>query len=81
MTRFPYRMGDAKAICDRCGFQTYLSELQEEWTGLKTCYRCWEPRHPQDFVVGVQETNDLDGPRPAGTGNFLDAGEVTREDF
>lgn len=81
MTRFPYRWGDAKAICDRCGLQSYLSELQEEWTGLKTCYRCWDPRHPQDFIQGVPESNDLNGPRPEQPARFLADGEITRDDF
>ena len=37
------------AICDRCGFEYKAAELRDEWSGLKVCSPCWEPRHPQDF--------------------------------
>ena len=28
-------------------FEYKLSELKEEWNGLKTCPECFEPKHPQ----------------------------------
>ena len=37
----------ALALCDRCSFEYKLSQLREEWNGLKTCRSCWEPKHPQ----------------------------------
>jgi len=37
----------ARALCDRCGFEYKLSQLREEWNGLKTCRDCFEPKHPQ----------------------------------
>ncbi len=35
------------AICDRCGQRYRYLELRKEWTGLKTCRDCFEPKHPQ----------------------------------
>lgn len=54
-----YRAGDWNSLCARCGFRFKFSELREEWTGLFVCHGCWEPRHPQDFVRGVPETNNV----------------------
>ena len=45
----PYT-GERDATCDRCGFVYKHFELKDEWTGLKVCDKCWEPRHPQDML-------------------------------
>jgi hypothetical protein len=44
-----FKQGDYWAICDRCGFKHYASNLRDEWTGLKVCGECFETRHPRDF--------------------------------
>lgn len=31
-------------ICQRCGFQRRLSALRKEWTGLKVCSKCFDPK-------------------------------------
>lgn len=49
------KWGEWKVICDRCGFLFKASELKPEWTGLMVCSRCWEPRHPQDFLEAVPD--------------------------
>lgn len=56
--------GDWNAECDRCGFNFKASELRKEWTGLRVCRDCWEPRHPQDFVRGVPDRQAPDWARP-----------------
>ena len=43
-------IGEWNVICDRCGFKFKASQLQDEWTGLKVCGDCWEPRHPSDLI-------------------------------
>ena len=45
-----YKHGDYNAICDQCGFKFKASQLQMTWDGFFVCEKCWEPRHPQDFV-------------------------------
>lgn len=59
-----YRDGDHRAICDRCGFKYYASQLTLEWTGLRVCHKCWEPRHPQDFVRGIPDKQTPPWTRP-----------------
>lgn len=43
-------IGEWNVICDRCGFRYKASQLMDEWTGLKVCNKCWEPRHPMDMM-------------------------------
>ena len=37
----------SKAICDRCGAKHDYDRLILEWTGLRVCPLCHEPKHPQ----------------------------------
>lgn len=50
-----YIPGDPWAICQRCGFKVRLSTIRPEWTGLRVCRKCWDPRHPQLDVQAVEE--------------------------
>jgi hypothetical protein len=50
------------SICDRCGFQYLLKELQYEVvkqkrTGLLVCSECWSPDHPQ-LMLGTFPVSD-----------------------
>ncbi len=53
-----FKMGDNNCICDRCGFKYKASELKQTWDGLYVCEKDWEPRHPQDFVRGVEDIQE-----------------------
>ncbi len=50
-----YRKGQWLAICDRCGMQFLSNKLTKTWDGLMVDARCWEPRHPQEFVRGIPD--------------------------
>lgn len=50
-----YKAGKWLALCQRCGFKHYNSQLRLEWTKLRVCNNCFEYRQPQDFVKGVKE--------------------------
>lgn len=44
----PYKPGDYKVICDRCGFERYASDCRMTWNNLFVCVdTCWEPKHEQ----------------------------------
>ncbi len=45
-----WKDGDLNARCDQCGIKVKASELRLEWDGLRVCYRCLDPRHPQDLI-------------------------------
>jgi hypothetical protein len=31
------------------------TDLREEWTGLRVCRICWDPKHPQLSVKGRED--------------------------
>lgn len=41
----PYTKGE----CQRCGFKKNLSDLRKEWTGLRVCGACWDPK-PEELT-------------------------------
>ncbi len=42
-----YRAGNAWFICDRCSQRYRRSAMLAEWTGLRVCAPCIDPRPPQ----------------------------------
>ena len=40
------------------------NEIKKEWTGLRVCKDCWEPRHPSDFQKGVKDDPSVPYTRP-----------------
>lgn len=65
------KLGDSNAICDDCGFKFKHSQLKMDWRGLMLCRRCWQPRHPQEFLRGVPDKPDQQDPRPDPTPTYL----------
>ena len=41
----------------------YLEDLKHEWTGFKVCEKCWEPRHPQEFLRAREDKQAVNGGR------------------
>ena len=69
------------AICDRCGFQYRASELRKEWTGLMVCREDFDPRHPQDFVRGVPDRQNVPWARPEPEPVFIEPDSVQPSDL
>lgn len=59
-----YIPGDFWRICDRCGFKTRSSMTYRTWDGLYVCSEDFETRHPQDFVRGTKDLQNVPNPRP-----------------
>jgi len=57
-----------KVQCDRCGFWMKSNALRAEWTGLRVCGDCWEPRHPQENIRGKADVQAPPWARPASDG-------------
>jgi len=72
---------DFNVICDRCGFKVKAYNTRTEWNGLRVCLDDWEPRHPQDFVRGVNDDQIVDNPRPESDNVFLAPNDVTPDDL
>lgn len=42
-----YKAGGAYGLCQRCAFKFRLNELSQEWSGLRVCKDCRDPRPPE----------------------------------
>lgn len=66
------KLGSWNCICDRCGNLYKGEELQQEWTGLRVCRTCHEPRNQQDFLTGVPDGKPKPYTRPVAAEVFVD---------
>lgn len=73
-----YIMGDPWMICQRTGIKTRRSQMRQEWTGLWVRADSWEPRHPQDFVRGIEDDSSV---TPAFPSVRQTMGETTIVDY
>lgn len=79
-----YRRGDWNAVCDRCAHTFLASALRLEWTGLRVCKACFEPRHPQEKMKGRKDPQAVPWTRPEpegvdvspGSGNEVKASDL-----
>lgn len=76
-----YRPGDWFVICDRSGFKVRASECRKTWDGLFVHKSHFEPRHPQDFVRGIRDSQRVPISRPRGEDRFLTTNQVQPEDL
>jgi hypothetical protein len=66
-----YIKGDFWRICDECGFKVRSSQTRKRWDGLMVCLADFEERHPQDFVKGVIDRQNVPDPRPEPVDNVI----------
>lgn len=66
-----YIPGDPWKICDRCGFAYRASQTFKTWDGLYVCSEDFETRHPQDFVRGRKDRQNVPGARPEPVDNII----------
>lgn len=63
--------GSWNAICDRCGGKFKSHDLRLTWDRLRVCDRCWETRHPQDWVRAAPAERPPDWTRPESAPIFV----------
>jgi hypothetical protein len=68
-----YIRGDYWRICEGCGFKKRASETFKRWDGLFVCSDDFEERHPQDFVRGRADRQNVPHPRPEAVNSFVGA--------
>lgn len=59
--------GEWNLICDSCGKKMKSSHAKHRWDGFIVCDKCFEHRHPQDFIKPKIDkiTVPFTRPRPA----------------
>jgi hypothetical protein len=62
-------MASPWGICPRCGFKRRLNVMKKEWTGLRVCPPCWDPKPaemkpPKVKPEGVPVPNAQPEPEP-----------------
>jgi hypothetical protein len=78
-----YIPGDFWRICEVCGFKRRASQTSKRWDGLIVCHEDFEARHPQDFVRGRRDRQNVPDPRPEAADVFIGPGVAlfTEDDF
>jgi len=66
-----YIPGDFYRICDITGFKRRASRTRKQWNNLIVRDDSWEARHPQDFVRGVADYQNVPEPRPRPKEQFV----------
>lgn len=66
-----YIPGDYWRICAVCGFKCRASQTSKRWDGLIVCEADFETRHPQDFVKGRLDRQNVPNPRPETVANVI----------
>ena len=66
-----YKKGAFNVICDRCGFKVKSTQTKMEWNNLRTCRKCYEPRHPLDFPRTYRDKQNVPNPRPESEDVFV----------
>lgn len=59
-----YIPGDFYRMCSRCGGKKRASQTFKTWDGLYVCAEDFETRHPQDFVRGRKDNQNVPDARP-----------------
>lgn len=72
----------AYGICQRCGWQWPLNKIRKEWTSLRVCPDCFDPK-PADMSPPNIKPEGLPLPNaaPEPTDRFLSDNEVTEADL
>lgn len=60
------RGNKALAECMRCGRRVKYRQLVEDGQvrGLNVCHECYDPKHPQETILGAHDPQALHDPSP-----------------
>lgn len=63
---------DFYRMCAICNFKVRASKTQPRWDNLIVCHKCYEIRHPQDFIGAIKDDMSVPNPRPRQDPKFVD---------
>jgi len=64
------KLGSNNVICDQCGKKFKAEHVKKQWDGIFACKKCFDFRHPQEFVRGVKDDQTVKINRPEATDVF-----------
>lgn len=70
-----YSDGTNNTICDTCGRKFKAYSLKKQWDGIWACKRCFDYRHPQEFLRGVPDNQAPELSRPEATDTFTEGAQ------
>jgi hypothetical protein len=76
-----YVPGDFWRICEVCGFKYRSTQTSKRWDGLIVCREDFETRHPQDFVRGLTDRQNVPDPRPEPAHIFVGPTEAIMDEL
>ena len=60
-----YKEGQHKFQCDRCGRSYWSADKRVDgYTSGIVCKKCYDPKHPQDYVRAKPDDPSVDNARP-----------------
>lgn len=75
-------------MCDLCAMTYRSSQIRKRWDGALVCHgpgtrKCWEPRHPVDFIRSRQDLHGVRNTRERNTAFIEDVypNGVTADDL
>ena len=68
-------------MCEVCGFVFHSDKKRVMWNGLVVDPKCYEVRHPQDFIRGKKDQQAVDNPAPEPGNILLAVTSVTVDNF
>jgi hypothetical protein len=71
-----YRPGAHNVLDERTGYKVKSTDVAKEWNGLVVRRKSFEPRHPQDFVRGKTDNQNVADPRSEPADSFLTPNEA-----
>lgn len=66
-----YKSGDWNGICQTCGKKYKYSQLKTQWDGIIACPKCFDYRHPQEFVRAIPDNQSVPDSSPEPTDTFI----------
>lgn len=60
------KWGTWNTLCPICGFKFKADQMRKRWDGFMVDAKCWEPRHPQEFLRSVPDEQSVPWTYPDG---------------
>lgn len=60
------KLGTWNTLCPICGFKFKANQMRKRWDGYMVDSKCWEPRHPQEYLRSIPDHQSVPWTYPDG---------------